>query len=90
LYSCHVHFKKGDSVVVIEDTVTSGGSAIAAIDAIEKEGGKVAFVAVLVEREEGGRQKIEAMGHPVVALFSKGDLLGNHARSPQPADCAVA
>lgn len=84
------NFKKGDSVVVIEDTVTSGESAIAAINAIEKEGGKVAFVAVLVDREEGGRQKIEAMGHPVVALFTKDELLGDNARSPQSADCAIA
>jgi orotate phosphoribosyltransferase len=84
------NFKPGDSVVVIDDVVTRGDSTIAAINAIEKEGGKVAFVAVLVDREEGGRQKIEAMGHPVVALFTKGELLGSHARSSQPADCAVA
>jgi len=84
------NFKKGDSVVVIEDTVTSGESALAAISAIQKEGGNVAFVAVLVDREEGGRQKIEALGHPVVALFAKGELLGDRARSSQPADCAVA
>jgi orotate phosphoribosyltransferase len=84
------NFEQGDSVVVIDDVVTRGDSTIAAINAIEKEGGKVAFVAVLVDREEGGRQKIEAMGHPVVALFTKAELLGSHARSSQPADCAVA
>jgi len=32
-----------------------------------------------------GRDKIEAMGHPVVALFTKKDLLGDHAQSHQPA-----
>ena len=84
------NFKRGDSVVVIDDVVTRGDSTIAAINAIEKEGGKVAFVAVLVDRQEGGRQKIEAMGHPVVALFTKDELLGSHAQSSQPADCAVA
>lgn len=84
------NFKKGDTVVVIDDVVTRGESTIAAINAIEKEGGTVAFVAVLVDRQEGGREKIEAMGHPVVALFTKGELLGGHARSHRPADCAVA
>ena len=76
------NFKKGDTVVVIDDVVTRGDSTIAAINAIEKEGGKVAFAAVLVDRQEGGRQKIEELGYPVVALFTKEDLLGG-AASPQ-------
>jgi len=84
------NFKKGDTVVVVDDVVTRGESTIAAINAIEKEGGTVAFVAVLVDRQEGGREKIEAMGHPVVALFTKGELLGDQSRSARPADCAVA
>src|SRR5882762_1042968 len=74
------NFKRGDTVVVIDDVVTRGESTIAAINAVEKEGGAVAFVAVLVDRQEGGREKIEAMGHPVFALFTKGELLGGHAR----------
>jgi orotate phosphoribosyltransferase len=84
------NFKKGDTVVVIDDVVTRGDSTIAAINAIKKEGGTVAFVAVLVDRQEGGREKIEAMGHPVVALFTRSELLGGQARSNQRADCAVA
>ena len=84
------NFKNGDVVVVIDDVVTRGESTIAAIHAVEQEGGKVAFVALLVDRQEGGRDKIEAMGHRVVALFTKRDLLGDHARPHQPADFAVA
>ncbi len=84
------NFKKGDTVVVIDDVVTRGDSTLAAINAVQKEGGTIAFVAVLVDRQEGGREKIEATGHPVVALFNKGELLGDHARSHQRTDCAVA
>jgi len=84
------NFKRGDAVVVIDDVVTRGESTIAAINAVEKEGGTVAFVAVLVDRQEGGRDKIEALGHPVVALFTKKDLLGKHAQPHKPADYAVA
>ena len=84
------NFKKGDSVVVIDDVVTRGDSTIAAINAIEKEGGTVAFVAVLVDRQEGGREKIEALGHRVAALFTKGELLGGDPRPHQKADCAMA
>ena len=84
------NFKKGDSVVVIDDVVTRGESTITAINAIRNEGGTVAFVAVLVDRQEGGREKIEAMGHRVLALFTKSDLLGTAVPSSQPATCATA
>ena len=69
------NFKSGDTVVVIDDVVTRGESTITAINAVLKEGGKVAFVAVLVDRQEGGRDKIEAMGYPVVSLFRREDIL---------------
>lgn len=84
------NFRKGDSVVVIDDVVTRGDSTIAAIKAVQKEGGTVAFVAVLVDRQEGGREKIEALGHRVVSVFTKGDLLGGLAGTRQRPDCAVA
>ena len=70
------NFKPGNSVVVMDDVVTRGDSTIAAIEAVIKEGGKVVFAAVLVDRQEGGRQKIEGMGYPVVALFTREELLG--------------
>ena len=37
--------------------------------------GKVAFVAVLVDRQEGGRLKIEQMGYPVFPVFQRDELL---------------
>jgi len=69
------NFAKGNSVVIIEDVITTGGSAMQAIDAIESEGGRVAFVVALVDRQEGGRGAIEARGHKVVAIFTRADLL---------------
>src|SRR5437016_9584689 len=81
------NFKKGDSVVVIDDVITRGESTIAAIQAIEKEGGSVAFVVALVDRQEGGREKIEALGHAVISLFKPEDLL--RAPSRQPERCTV-
>ena len=70
------NFKSGDRVVVVDDVVTRGESSISAINAVVKEGGHVAFVAVLVDRQEGGRQKIESMGYRVVSAFQRDDLLG--------------
>ena len=70
------NFRAGDSVIVVDDVITTGGSTLKAIDAIEEESGRVAFALVLVDREEGGRNAIEKRGIPVVALFTRGSLLG--------------
>jgi orotate phosphoribosyltransferase len=59
----------------VDDVVTRGDSTIAALNAVANEGGKAAFVVVLVDREEGGRQKIEATGCPVFSVFKRDELL---------------
>ena len=61
-------FQPGDRVVVIEDVITTGGSALKAAAAIEAAGGKVQSVLALVDREEGGREAIEQAGYSVVSL----------------------
>lgn len=66
---------EGRAIVVIDDVVTRGDSTLTAIDAIHRAGGKVVLAAVLVDREEGGRAKIEARGVPVFSLFRKRDIL---------------
>lgn len=70
------NFNEGDTIIVVDDVITTGGSTLKAIEAIEAEGGKIAFALVLVDREEGGRQAIEEKGVPVLALFTRTDLLG--------------
>jgi len=62
-------------VVVVDDVITTGGSTLKAIEAIEAEGGKVAFALILVDRSEGGRAAIEDKGYPVVAAFTRADLV---------------
>jgi orotate phosphoribosyltransferase len=62
-------------VIVVDDVITTGGSTLKAIDAIERAGGKIAFALVLVDREEGGRQAIEARGVHVISLFTRTSLL---------------
>lgn len=68
-------FKQGDHVAVIEDVITTGGSAIRAIEAVRAAGGVVAGVLALVDREEGGRQTIEKAGVPVIALVTASQIL---------------
>jgi len=62
------NFHRGDAVVVAEDVITSGGSALKAIESIVNGGGRVLGVLAVVDREEGGRAALEAAGHRVLAL----------------------
>lgn len=68
-------FVSGDRVVVVEDVITTGGSALRAIDAVRAAGGTVIGVLAVVDREEGGRAAIEAAGAPVVALATAAEVL---------------
>ena len=64
------NFAAGMAVVVIEDVITSGGSALQAIEAVAAEGGRVLGVLAVVDREQGGRAAIEAAGVPVLTLIT--------------------
>ncbi len=64
----------GNPVVIAEDVITTGGSALAAVEAVRAEGGKVLGVLAVVDREEGGRQAIEDTGVPVIVLVTVGEL----------------
>jgi len=68
-------FEAGQRVVVVEDVITSGGSALKACAAVREAGGEVLGVLALVDREGGGREAIEAEGYPVISLFRVGELL---------------
>ena len=83
------NFSAGDSVVVVDDVITTGGSTIQAIEKIEADGGKVAFAIVLVDRQEqDGRATIEARGYPVIAIFNRQEVLAADARK-QPHSAAA-
>ena len=69
-------FAAGTPVVVVEDVITTGGSAHEAIVAVESEGGQVLGVLAVVDREEGGRAVLEQAGYAVEALVTASELLG--------------
>ncbi len=70
------NFEAGQEIIVVDDVITTGGSTLQAIDAIEAEGGKVVAALVLVDREEGGREAIEARNVPVFPLFTRQSIFG--------------
>ena len=68
-------FRSGDRVVVIEDVITTGGSALRAIEAVRAEGGTVSGVLAVVDREEGGREKLESAGVSVITLSTARQIM---------------
>jgi orotate phosphoribosyltransferase len=65
----------GDRVAIVEDVITTGGSALRAVDGARAVGAVVAGVLALVDREEGGREAIEAAGLPVISLTRASEIL---------------
>lgn len=64
----------GKRVVVVEDTSTTGGSPLAAARAVEKEGGEVVAVCVVVDRNTGADRVIEEAGYPYRYAIGLADL----------------
>lgn len=64
----------GRRVVAVEDTSTTGGSVLTAIEALREASADVVAVAVIVDRATGAREAIEAAGLPYLSLFGLDDL----------------
>lgn len=65
----------GMKVVIIEDVMTTGGSAKTALGRAVESGLEVVGVCVIVDRQEGGKEAIEQCGVKVHSLFTKEELL---------------
>ncbi|MFI7483140.1 orotate phosphoribosyltransferase [Kocuria sp. M1R5S2] len=66
---------KGRDVVVVEDTSTTGGSALTAVEALQRAGANVVAVAVIVDRRTGAKERIEeTAGVPCLHAFTKDEL----------------
>jgi orotate phosphoribosyltransferase len=68
-------FQAGDRVVIIEDTITTGGSARKAVDAVRAAGGTIVGVLALIDREEGGREALESEGLEVLSLTRAAEIV---------------
>jgi orotate phosphoribosyltransferase len=68
-------WRDGLRVAVVEDTMTTGASALDAAGAVRAAGGQVQAVWGLVDREEGAREAVEQAGYTFGAIFSIGELL---------------
>ena len=67
-------FAEGQTVALVEDTTTTGGSTLEALDIVEAAGGKVARVISLVDRGEGAAEAFADRGVVLESVFGRGDL----------------
>ena len=66
---------EGRRVVAVEDTSTTGGSALTAVEALRKAGAEVVAVAVIVDRATGAKEHVEEVaGVPCLYAYSKDEL----------------
>ena len=66
--------EKGDVVMLVEDVVTSGGQILEAAKALEEAGAKIERIVAVIDRAEGGREKIEEAGYCFESILTKADL----------------
>ena len=66
---------KAARVVVVDDVLTGGRATERTINLLKEAGCKILKVIALVDRKEGGRQHLEALGYTVESLFTVEDLL---------------
>ncbi len=69
------NFKAGDRVAMLEDVVTTGGSLLKACHRITDAELSIVAVCAILDREEGGREKLREAGYELLALFTRAELV---------------
>jgi orotate phosphoribosyltransferase len=64
----------GESAIIVEDVVTTGGSSLAAIEKAEAFGLKIRGVLAIIDRLEGGQETLAARGYKLQTLLSIRDF----------------
>lgn len=63
-------WKRGERILVIDDLITNGDSKLETFQLFEKEGLKVKDSVVLIDREQGGRERLERDGYHLFSIIS--------------------
>jgi len=67
----------GERVALVDDALTTGGSLLQTAARVEASGAKIVAVYTLLDREEGGRARIEEAGYSLRSIFVRSDLLAS-------------
>ncbi|MBU0705677.1 orotate phosphoribosyltransferase [Patescibacteria group bacterium] len=68
-------FKEGDTALVIDDLITTGGSKFETVEPFEASGLKITDFLVLVDREQGGGRQLEEKGYKLHSIIGINELL---------------
>ena len=74
-------FEKGKRVLLIDDLITDAGSKFEAIQTLESEGLVVQDVLVLIDRDEGGREKLKEAGYNFHSVYTWPELLAFYSKN---------
>lgn len=68
-------FEPGQKCLVIEDLITSGTSIFETLEPLEQEGLKITDILVLLDRQQGGKNRLEERGYRLHTLITMENLL---------------
>lgn len=74
------NFQEGARVAMLEDVVTTGGTLIKACERVKEAGLAITSVLCVLDRDEGGRENLEAAGYKLTSIFNRSGLLEAAAR----------
>ncbi|MFC1594547.1 orotate phosphoribosyltransferase [Candidatus Omnitrophota bacterium] len=67
--------KKGSRVIIIDDVATTGGSLVDSIKVLRKRGIRIQKAIVIVDRQEGARERLVRLRCPLISIFTASDFL---------------
>ena len=70
------HLDDDSEVLIIDDVVTTGGSAVKAAEAVRTRGCHVSKILAIVDRQEGGAENLAAQGFELISLLRRSDFPG--------------
>jgi orotate phosphoribosyltransferase len=73
--------KAGDRVVIVDDVITTGKSTIEAINRAREAGLEIISIVAMIDRQEGGRENIEALGLQVEAVVTREEVMARYLAS---------
>ncbi len=68
-------WEQGDQVLVVDDLITDGGSKLEIFSIFEKQGLKISGVVVLIDREQGGKERLQKEGYQLFSIISIFEIL---------------
>ena len=69
------NFEDGDKIVLLEDVVTTGGTLLTALERLRDAGLHVEAICTVLDREEGGRERLAEAGFTLRSIFTRQELL---------------